>query len=147
MAIPKRRVITFGTYDLFHIGHLRIIQRARALGSSLTVGVSSDALNIAKKAVAPAICQEDRMAIVAALREVDEVFLEESLELKAQYLKLHKADVLVMGHDWAGRFDHFRDICEVVYLPRTEGVSSTTIKQMIGQTALRYVAQPAVVTA
>ena len=131
----ERRVITFGTYDLFHIGHLRIIQRARALGTSLTVGVSSDALNISKKGVAPAICQEERVAIVSALRDVDEVFVEESLELKADYLRHYRADVLVMGHDWAGRFDHFREICEVVYLPRTEGVSSTAIKQMLAQPA------------
>lgn len=129
----ERRIITFGTYDLFHIGHLRIIQRARALGTSLTVGISSDALNFSKKGVSPAICQEERVAIVAALRDVDEVFVEESLELKADYLRQYRADVLVMGHDWAGRFDHFREICEVLYLPRTEGVSSTAIKQMLAQ--------------
>ena len=122
------RVITFGTYDLFHIGHLRIIERARALGDHLTVGVSTDALNFSKKAIYPTYAEGDRAAIVAALRDVDAVFLEHSLELKADYLREHRADILVMGHDWEGRFDMFRDICDVRYLPRTDGISSTEIK-------------------
>ena len=126
---PKSRtVITFGTYDLFHVGHLNILRRARALGDRLVVGVSTDALNRHKKGFAPVFPQEERMSIVAGLRCVDHVFPEESLELKGEYIRQYGAHVLVMGDDWAGRFDMFRDLCEVVYLPRTEGISTTEIK-------------------
>ena len=85
MGRTETTVITFGTYDLFHFGHLRIIQRAMALGDRLVVGVSSDALNYEKKRQTPAVCEEQRMALVAALAGVSEVFLEESLEKKADY--------------------------------------------------------------
>jgi glycerol-3-phosphate cytidylyltransferase len=123
------RVITFGTFDLFHIGHLNIVRRAAELGDHLIVGVSSDELNESKKGFRPLFPLKDRMAIIAALREVDTVFVEESLELKRQYIIEHRADILVMGHDWAGRFDEFRDVCEVVYLPRTDGISTTALKE------------------
>jgi len=121
------RVITFGTFDLFHIGHLNLIRRARALGDRLIVGVSSDELNRRKKGKRPAIAQDDRMAIVAGIRFVDEVFVEESLELKGDYIQQHRADILVMGDDWQGRFDHFGSLCKVVYLTRTPEVSSSGI--------------------
>ena len=122
-----KRVITFGTFDIFHIGHLRILERARALGDHLTVGVSSDKMNHDKKQRYPIYPQDERMRIILGLKCVDEVFLEESLALKGEYIRTHKADVLVMGHDWDGRFDEFRSLCEVVYLPRTQGVSTTDI--------------------
>ncbi len=125
-------VVTFGTYDLFHYGHLRLLERASALGTRLVVGVSSDALNIAKKGRAPVISLVHRMRIVGALDVVDEVFVEESLELKGQYLREHGADLLVMGDDWQGKFDHFRELCDVAYLPRTEGISTTYLKRVIG---------------
>lgn len=124
-------IVTFGTFDVFHVGHLRLLERARTLGDRLIVGVSSDSLNISKKDRAPVYSQEERMAIVAALRCVDEVFVEESLEQKRDYLLQYKADVLVMGDDWAGRFDEFSDICEVVYLPRTPSISTTTVIEKI----------------
>lgn len=126
-----RRVLTFGTFDLFHIGHLRILERARALGDELLVGVSTDELNFSKKGRFPFVPEADRMALVAALRCVDGVFREESLAKKREYLLEHQADMLVMGHDWAGRFDEFSDICEVVYLPRTDSVSTTEIEKII----------------
>lgn len=125
------RVITFGTFDVFHVGHLNILQRAKALGDHLVVGVSSDALNFSKKARYPVYPESDRMAIVAGMRCVDEVFSEESLELKAEYIKRYKADRLVMGDDWAGRFDEFKSLCEVIYLARTEGVSTTHVMARI----------------
>src|SRR5690554_4233933 len=99
------RVITFGTFDLFHIGHLNILRRAAELGDTLIVGVSSDALNSSKKSKLPVYPEKERMEIVHAIQYVDEVFLEESLELKGQYIKDHRADLLVMGDDWEGRFD------------------------------------------
>jgi glycerol-3-phosphate cytidylyltransferase len=122
------RVITFGTFDLFHVGHLNILRRARKLGDCLIVGVSSDDLNHRKKAKLPVIRQEDRMAIVAGIRYVDEVFVEDSLELKGEYIREHRADVLVMGDDWQGRFDQFSSLCQVVYLPRTPDISSSGLK-------------------
>lgn len=126
-----RRVVTFGTFDVLHIGHVNILERARALGDWLAVGVSSDALNQAKKDRLPIYSTADRMAMIAALRCVNEVFVEESLELKGEYLQRHRAAVLVMGDDWQGRFDHFSAICEVVYLPRTPSISTTEIIEVI----------------
>ena len=129
--MSERTVITFGTFDVFHVGHIRVLQRAAALGDRLVVGVSADALNLAKKGRAPVYSQEERMEIVASLRVVDEVFVEESLEQKRDYIIEHGADVLVMGDDWAGRFDWVSDVCEVVYLPRTPSVSTTGIIEHI----------------
>ncbi len=103
-----RTVITFGTFDVFHVGHLRVIERAAALGDRLVVGVSGDALNLRKKGREPVFSERERMAIVAALKPVHEVFLEESLELKRDYIRQYAADVLVMGDDWKGRFDDMR---------------------------------------
>jgi choline-phosphate cytidylyltransferase/glycerol-3-phosphate cytidylyltransferase len=125
------RVITFGTFDVFHVGHVNILERARLHGSHLIVGVSSDELNIAKKGRAPIYCEEDRKHIIRSLRCADEVFLEESLELKAEYIKYYNADILIMGDDWQGKFDHFKDICEVIYLPRTPSVSTTEIIEIV----------------
>ena len=127
----ETRVITFGTFDVFHVGHLRILERARALGDRLIVGISTDALNISKKGRAPVFTQGERVDIVSALRCVDEVFLEESLELKRDYLLTYRASILAMGDDWAGKFDEFRDICEVVYLDRTPAVSTTAVIEKI----------------
>jgi choline-phosphate cytidylyltransferase len=126
-----RTVLTFGTFDVFHVGHLNVIERAAELGDRLVVGVSSDALNERKKGRAPVFPEEERMAIVRALAVVDEVFLEESLEGKRDYLTGHGADVLVMGDDWAGKFDEFGDVCEVVYLPRTPAISTTAVIERI----------------
>lgn len=134
-ARARRTVLTFGTFDVFHVGHLRVIERAAALGDRLVVGVSADALNLRKKGREPVFSQGERLEIVAALKAVDEVFVEESLELKRAYLLHHRADVLVMGDDWAGRFDEFRDICEVVYLPRTPAISTTALIEKISTTS------------
>lgn len=126
-----KRVITFGTFDVFHIGHLRLLERARSLGNWLDVGVSSDALNQRKKGRAPVYSYEERAGILAGLRCVDSVFVEESLEQKRDYVILRGANVLVMGDDWAGTFDHLRDICEVVYLSRTPSISTTATIEKI----------------
>lgn len=107
-------VITFGTFDVFYLGHLRILERACQLGEYLLVGVSTDALNFSKKGRNPIYNQNEQTEIVRVIHGVDEVFLEESLELKRHYLKTHRADMLVMGEDWAGKFDEFSDICEVI---------------------------------
>jgi glycerol-3-phosphate cytidylyltransferase len=125
------RVITFGTYDVFHIGHLRILERARELGDYLLVGVSTDQMNFDKKLRYPVYSLLERQEIIRSLRCVDEVFVEESLELKRQYLIRHRADILVMGDDWAGKFDEFNDICRVEYLPRTPSISTTVVIEKI----------------
>lgn len=121
------RIITFGTFDVFHVGHIKILQRARELGDHLTVGVSSDALNFSKKQRYPVYPEEERMEIIRSLAGVDEVFREDSLALKGEYIKKYQADILVMGDDWVGRFDEFKSLCEVIYLPRTEGISTTKL--------------------
>lgn len=130
-----KTVITFGTFDVFHVGHVRVLNRAAELGDRLVVGVSSDALNFAKKERYPVFTQEERMEIVRNVKVVDAVFVEESLELKRDYVLEHEAQVLVMGDDWTGKFDFLNDICEVVYLPRTPSVSTTAIIEHITTTA------------
>lgn len=124
-----KTIITFGTFDLFHEGHLRILERASAMGDRLVVGVSSDAFNFSKKQRFPIIPEDSRMNIVRAIRCVDEVFSEESMDLKQSYVEQYGADVLVMGDDWSGSFD--MEGCETVYLPRTEAVSTTEILEKI----------------
>lgn len=127
----SRTVLTFGTFDVFHVGHLRILERAATLGDRLLVGVSADALNLRKKGRTPVFSEAERLAIVKALKVVDDVFVEESLEQKRDYILEHGADVLVMGDDWAGKFDEFKDVCEVVYLTRTPAISTTAIIEQI----------------
>lgn len=129
--MSRRTVITFGTFDVLHVGHIRILQRAADLGDRLVVGVSADALNIAKKGRAPVFSEEERLEIVRNLRMVDEVFLEESLEQKKDYIRAYGAQVLAMGDDWRGRFDWVSDICDVVYFPRTPSVSTTALIEHI----------------
>ena len=124
-------VITFGTFDVFHVGHVRVLNRAAALGDRLVVGVSSDKLNFVKKGRNTVFSQEERLEIVANVKAVDEVFIEESLEQKRDYVLQHRADILVMGDDWLGKFDHINDVCRVVYLPRTPSVSTTAIIEHI----------------
>ena len=131
MRDMSRTVVTFGTFDVFHVGHLRVIERAAALGDRLVVGVSADELNLRKKGREPVFSESERLEIIAALRMVDEVFVEESLEQKREYIERFDADVLVMGDDWRGKFDEFGDICEVVYLPRTPAISTTALIEKI----------------
>jgi choline-phosphate cytidylyltransferase len=129
--LGTKTTITFGTFDVFHVGHLRILERARSYGDRLVVGISTDQLNIDKKGRPPIYRQEERREIVRALRFVDDVFYEESLELKGEYIKQYRADVLVMGDDWQGKFDEFSSLCEVIYLPRTPAISTTEVIEKI----------------
>ena len=132
-----RTVITFGTFDVFHIGHLHILNRARKLGDRLVVGVSSDQLNRQKKSRTPLYDEQTRLQIIGALKCVDAVFLEHALELKRAYIRQHQASILVMGDDWQGRFDDLRDTCQVIYLPRTPSVSTTSIIERAGRLPAR----------
>lgn len=126
-----RKVITFGTFDLFHIGHIRILERAKELGDYLIVGVSSDSLNFQKKGRVPLYPEHDRVDMLRALRCVDKVFVEESLELKRYYVEFYEADVFVMGDDWVGKFDdQLPEGCEPHYLRRTPSISTTEIIEL-----------------
>lgn len=123
-------VLTYGTFDLFHIGHLRLIERLAAMGDRLVVGVSTDEFN-AGKGKRSVVSYDDRAAIVGAIRGVDLVVPEQSWEQKRADILEHGVDLFVMGDDWAGKFDDLSDVCQVRYLPRTSGVSSTEIKEML----------------
>ena len=129
-----KTVITFGTFDVFHVGHVNILQRASTYGDTLIVGVSTDNLNFQKKGRNPIYRQEDRIKIINGLRYVNLCFFEESLEKKVDYIKQYNANVLVMGDDWKGKFDHLKEYCEVVYLDRTPSVSTTEIIEVISST-------------
>ena len=118
-----KTVITYGTFDLFHVGHLNLLRRAKELGDYLIVAVSSDEFNLGK------IKDTDRMKIVEAIKYVDKVIPETSWEQKIEDVKKYNVDVFVMGDDWKGKFDFLKDYCEVVYLPRTEGISTTQLKE------------------
>lgn len=126
-----KKIITFGTFDVFHVGHVNILERAASLGDYLIVGVSSDKLNYSKKQRYPIYSQEERTKIISSLKFVNEVFIEESLEKKLEYIKTYNADILVMGDDWAGRFDWVKSDCEVIYLPRTPSISTTEIIEVV----------------
>lgn len=125
-----KKVITYGTFDLFHVGHLNILKRAKELGDYLIVAVSSDEFNKlkGKKCIIP---DYERMTIVEAIRYVDEVIIENSWEQKVTDVQKYDVDVFVMGDDWTGKFDFLKEYCDVVYLPRTPNISSTQIKSMM----------------
>lgn len=127
-----KKVITYGTFDLFHVGHLNILRRAKEQGDYLVVAVSSDAFNALKGKVC-VIKDEDRMKIVEAIKYVDEVILEESWEQKVHDIREKNINTFVMGDDWVGKFDELAEYCNVVYLPRTEGISTTMIKKELGE--------------
>jgi glycerol-3-phosphate cytidylyltransferase len=122
-----RKVITYGTFDLLHRGHINLLKRARAMGDYLVVGLSSDTFN-ALKDKKSFYSYEERKLVLEAVRYVDEVIPEDNWEQKENDVQKHQIDVFVMGDDWEGKFDHLKSLCEVVYLPRTEGVSTTRTK-------------------
>lgn len=122
-----RTIITYGTFDFLHVGHIRLLQRAKALGDFLIVGLSTDEFNLLKHKSA-FIPYEQRKEIISAIKYVDLVVPEQTWEQKIQDIKKHKVDVFVMGDDWDGEFDFLQDHCRVVYLPRTQDISSSGLK-------------------
>lgn len=126
----KKVVLTYGTFDLFHVGHLNLLERLKALGDYLVVGVSTDEFN-ATKGKQTIVRFEDRMRIVQSIKCVDLAMAEQSWEQKADDIEKYAVSVFGMGADWAGKFDELKSRCEVVYLPRTEGISSTSLKQLM----------------
>lgn len=123
-----KKVITYGTFDLFHVGHLNLLKRAKSYGDYLIVAVSSDEFNLGKGKKC-FVNDHDRMEIVEAIRYVDKVIPETSWEQKIEDVKKYDVDVFVIGDDWEGKFDFLKEYCEVVYLPRTDGISTTQIKE------------------
>lgn len=123
-----KKVITYGTFDLLHTGHINILKRAKDLGDHLIVAVSSDEFN-ALKGKKAYHSFENRKHILEAIRYVDEVIPEHHWEQKIDDVKNHDVDIFVMGDDWEGKFDFLKEYCEVVYLPRTVGISTTKIKE------------------
>lgn len=127
-----KKVITYGTFDLLHAGHINLLRRAKELGDYLIVVVSSDEFNWNEKQKKCYFSYEDRKQLVEAVRYVDLVIPENSWDQKISDVKEFKVDTFVMGNDWEGKFDFLKEYCEVVYLPRTEGISTTKIKQDLG---------------
>ena len=124
-----KRVITYGTYDLLHYGHVNLLKRARELGDYLIVVLSTDEFNRNMKHKKCYFTYEQRKKLLEAVRYVDLVIPEESWEQKASDVPLYHIDTFVMGDDWKGKFDFLKDYCEVVYLPRTPEISTTQIKK------------------
>jgi glycerol-3-phosphate cytidylyltransferase len=125
-------ILTYGTFDLFHYGHIRLLKRARALGARLYVGLSTDEFN-AIKGKRAFMSYEERVELLNACRFVDHVFPENTWEQKAADIKHFSADCLVMGDDWKGKFDNFSNLCRVEYLTRTPAISSTLLRDNLGQ--------------
>ena len=127
-----KKVITYGTFDLLHAGHINLLRRAKELGDYLIVVVSTDEFNWEQKHKKCYFSYEERKKLVEAVRYVDLVIPEVSWDQKISDVKEYHVDTFVMGDDWKGKFDFLKDYCEVVYLPRTEGISTTKIKEDLG---------------
>jgi len=124
-----KRVITYGTFDLLHYGHINLLQRAKALGDYLVVALSTENFNRNSKNKVCYFSYEKRKQMLEAIRYVDLVIPEENWEQKREDVKLYKIDTFVMGDDWKGKFDFLKDLCEVTYLERTPEISTTQIKE------------------
>lgn len=123
-----KKVITYGTFDLLHYGHINILRRAKQLGDYLIVGISTNEFNEIKGKTCY-FSYEERKRLVESIRYVDLVIAEKDWEQKVNDIKEYKVDTFVMGEDWKGKFDFLNDYCEVVYLERTQEVSTTKIKK------------------
>jgi len=123
-----KRVITYGTYDLLHFGHIELLRRAKEMGDYLIVALSSDDFNKMKNKKSY-YNYEQRKTMLESIRYVDLVIPEDNWDQKINDVKTYHVDLFVMGHDWDGEFDFLKDYCEVIYLNRTEGISTTKIKE------------------
>lgn len=126
-VLCMKKVITYGTFDLLHVGHINILRRAKELGDYLVVAISSDEFNSLKGKEAY-YSLDERKQILESIRYVDEVIIENHWKQKISDIENHDIDVFVMGDDWEGKFDFLQEYCEVIYLQRTKGVSTTQIK-------------------
>ncbi len=129
--MKKRKVVlTYGTFDMFHVGHLRLLKRAKEFGDELIVAVSTDKFNM-KKNKKVLIPFEQRKEIVESVKYVDRCIAETTWEQKVEDIKRHNVDVLVMGDDWRGKFDYLNEYCEVIYVERTQNISTTQLKKSL----------------
>lgn len=127
-----KRVITYGTFDLLHYGHINLLRRAKALGDYLIVALSTDEFNLKEKNKVCYFPYEERKKLLEAIRYVDLVIPESGWAQKREDIPLYHVDTFVMGDDWKGKFDDLQDLCQVVYLPRTPEISTTKIKSDLG---------------
>ena len=132
-----KRVITYGTFDLLHYGHINLLRRAKQLGDYLIVALSTDEFNWNQKQKKCYFSYEQRKQLLEAIRYVDLVIPEENWEQKKTDVKEYHIDTFVIGDDWTGKFDFLKEQCEVVYLPRTPEISTTQIKKDIKETELK----------
>jgi len=128
--MSKKKIITYGTFDMFHIGHLRLLQRLQEIGDELIVAVSTDEFNQekGKKVLIP---YDQRAEIVANIKGVDRVIPEESWDQKISDIQKYDVDIFAIGNDWEGKFDFLKDYCQVIYLDRTENISTTNLKKSL----------------
>ncbi|MCD8543314.1 MAG: adenylyltransferase/cytidyltransferase family protein [Sulfurospirillum cavolei] len=130
--MKETTVITYGTFDMFHIGHLNLLNRLSQLGTNLIVAVSTDEFN-ALKGKKTLIPYEQRAAIVANIKGVTRVIPEQNWEQKIEDITTYHIDIFAMGNDWEGKFDFLKPYCEVIYLPRTKEISTTQLKTALNQ--------------
>lgn len=130
--MQEKTIITYGTFDMFHIGHLKLLERLKLMGTKLIVAVSTDEFNEGKgkKTLIP---YEQRAEIVKAIKYVDMVIPETAWEQKSHDIQKYNVDVFAIGDDWEGKFDFLKEYCEVVYLTRTDGISSTDLKAQLNK--------------
>ena len=128
-----RNVITYGTFDLLHYGHINLLRRAKEMGDYLIVALSTDEFNWKEKQKKCYFSYEERKQLLEAIRYVDLVIPEENWEQKIEDVKEFKVDTFVIGNDWEGKFDFLKDYCDVVYLERTPDISTTQIKDDLGR--------------
>lgn len=133
-----KTVLTYGTFDLFHRGHLNILKRLKERGDRLIVGVSTDEFN-AIKGKKPVVPFEQRIEIVKAIKYVDEAIPEETWAQKRQDIAKYGVNVFGIGEDWRGKFDDLDNEVEVIYLPRTSGISTTEMKRVLSEFDERHV--------
>ena len=128
--MSKKIVITYGTFDMFHVGHLRLLKRLREMGDELIVAVSTDEFNEAKgkKTLIP---YDQRVELLSSIEYVDRVIPEKSWEQKIEDVKKYEADIFAIGNDWEGKFDFLKEYCEVKYLERTQDISTTQLKKSL----------------
>jgi len=128
--MSKKTVITYGTFDMFHVGHLRLLKRLKEMGDELIVAVSTDEFNEikGKKTLIP---YDQRVEILSSIEYVDRVIPEKNWEQKVEDVKKYKADLFVIGNDWEGEFDFLKEYCEVKYLERTQDISTTQLKKSL----------------
>ena len=126
----KKTIITYGTFDMFHIGHLNLLKRLKAMGDELIVAVSTDEFNLGKgkKTLIP---YQQRAEIVQAIQYVDKVIPEDNWEQKISDIQTYHVDTFIIGDDWKGKFDFLSEYCEVKYLERTKGISTTELRQAL----------------